>query len=143
MINSETAEHVTYHELDQYSNQLAQLLLARGLRRGDHIAVFMENQVAYFVVGWAAMRSGLYVTPINRYLTTEETAYILNDCGAKAIITSRGIAASDDLGNEVPNCSIRLSVGGGHTSYEDFEEAVSRFTTKPLAEQPVGAMMPL
>ena len=107
VINSETAEHVTYHELDQYSNQLAQLLLARGLRRGDHIAVFMENQVAYFVVGWAAMRSGLYVTPINRYLTTEETAYILNDCGAKAIITSRGIAASDDLGNEVPNCSIR------------------------------------
>ena len=142
VINSETAEHVTYHELDQYSNQLAQLLLARGLRRGDHIAVFMENQVAYFVVGWAAMRSGLYVTPINRYLTTEETAYILNDCGAKAIITSRGIAASDDLGSEAPNCSIRLSVGGGHASYEDFDEAVSRFTTKPLAEQPVGAMMP-
>lgn len=142
VINSETTEQITYRELDQRSNQLAQLLFARRLRRGDHVAIFMENQVAYFVVGWAAMRSGLYVTPINRYLTTEETAYILNDCGAKAIITSTGIAASKDLESAAPNCSIRLCVGGGHTSYEDFDEAVSGFTTKPLAEQPVGAVMP-
>ena len=41
MIIAETGETLTYKQLDDRSNQLAQLLYARGLRHGDHIAVFV------------------------------------------------------------------------------------------------------
>ena len=37
---------------------------------------------------WAAQRSGLYYTAISRYLTQDEIAYIVKDCGAKVFITS-------------------------------------------------------
>lgn len=42
-----SGEQVTYGELDERSNQLAQLMWAAGLRPGDHVAVFLENNVRY------------------------------------------------------------------------------------------------
>ena len=56
-ISATTGEVVTYAELDARSNRLAQLLWSEGLRRGDHIAVFLETHLRYFEVAWAADRS--------------------------------------------------------------------------------------
>jgi len=72
-------QRVTYRELDDRSMQLAQLLHARGLRPGDHIAIFAENHPRYYEVYWAAMRSGLYLTAVNRHLKDDEVAYLVND----------------------------------------------------------------
>ena len=74
-ISSHTGEVVTHAELDARPNRLAQLLWAEGLRRGDHLAVFLENHLRYFEVAWAAFRSGLYLTTVNRYLTAPEASY--------------------------------------------------------------------
>ena len=64
VIKAETGEVLTYRDLDDRSNRLAQFLFAQGLRRGDHIALFMENNLRYHEVVWAAMRSGLYITAV-------------------------------------------------------------------------------
>ena len=66
-INTFTGETVTYGQLDSRSNQLARLLYAEGLRRGDHASLFMENNLRYYEVVWAALRSGLYITTVNRF----------------------------------------------------------------------------
>jgi long-chain acyl-CoA synthetase len=83
-----SGEVVTYKELDDRSNQLAQLLYERGLRPGDAIAFSMENNARFLEVAWAAQRSGLYYTAASSRLTSGELEYIVNDCGAKAFITS-------------------------------------------------------
>ena len=46
-----SGEVVTYRELDERSNRLARLWHARGLRRGDHVAIVMENHVEFYDVG--------------------------------------------------------------------------------------------
>ena len=79
---------ITYRELDELSNQGAQLFRSLGLKAGDHIAFLMENRLAFMEICWAAQRSGLYYTAISRYLTQDEIAYIVRDCGAKVVITS-------------------------------------------------------
>src|SRR3954470_24894320 len=79
---------ITYRELDELSNQGAQLFRSLGLKAGDHIAFLLENRLAFMEICWAAQRSGLYYTAISRYLTQDEIAYIVNDCGAKVVITS-------------------------------------------------------
>ncbi len=66
-INAGSGEVMTYGRLNDRSNQLARLH-GQGLRRGDHIAIFMDNNLKFYEVGWAAMRSGLYITTINRSL---------------------------------------------------------------------------
>src|SRR5215475_6433907 len=79
---------ITYRELDELSNQGAHVFRKLGLKAGDHIALLMENRLAFMEICWAAQRSGLYYTAISRYLTPEEIAYIVRDCGAKVFITS-------------------------------------------------------
>ncbi|MBV9456130.1 MAG: acyl-CoA synthetase [Bradyrhizobium sp.] len=79
---------ITYRELDELSNQGAQLFHALGLKAGDHIAFLVENRLAFMEIAWAAQRAGLYYTAISHYLTRDEIAYIIRDCGAKVFITS-------------------------------------------------------
>ena len=74
---------ITYRELDELSNQGAHLFRSLGLKAGDHIAFLMENRLAFMEICWAAQRAGLYYTAISRYLTQDEIAYIVRDCGAK------------------------------------------------------------
>jgi len=79
---------ITYRELDELSNQGAHLFRKLGLKAGDHVALLMENRLAFMEICWAAQRAGLYYTAISRYLTQDEIAYIVRDCGAKVFITS-------------------------------------------------------
>jgi fatty-acyl-CoA synthase len=142
LIMAGSGEIVTYRELDERSNRLAQLLGAAGLRPGDHVAIFAENHPRYFEVFWAAARSGLYFTTVNRYLQADEAAYIVNDCGAKALIAS---GAKADVAREivplVPNCPVRLMWDGTVEGYEPYEDRVAGYPAQPLAEQPRGETM--
>src|ERR1700704_3313686 len=79
---------ITYRELDELSNQGAHLFRSLGLKAGDHIALLIENRLAFMEICWAAQRSGLYYTAISRCLTSDEIAYIVRDCGARVVITS-------------------------------------------------------
>ena len=88
LIMGTSGEVVTYGELDERSCRLARLFWDAGLRPGDHVAIFMENHPRYFEVAWAALRSGLYLTPVSSYLTPDEAAYVVNDCQARALVTS-------------------------------------------------------
>ncbi len=142
IVNSVTGEGRTYRELDDRSNRLAQLLHAQGLRRGDHMALFMENNVAYFDVVWAAMRSGLYLTAVNRYLTAEEAGYIVDDCEAKVVVSSRAMGeVAEGIPAHAPRCERWLALGGEVEGYEDLDKAMSEFPAEPLAEEPAGGFM--
>ncbi|MDT3445060.1 acyl-CoA synthetase [Pseudofrankia sp. BMG5.37] len=79
---------LTYRELDERSARFANVLAAAGLRREDGIALLAENDLHCFEVYWAALRSGLYVTPVNWHLSPSEVAYIVDDCEAAALIVS-------------------------------------------------------
>jgi long-chain acyl-CoA synthetase len=86
------AETVTYAELEDRSVRLARALRSRGIGAGDHIAILMENNRPFLEVAWAAQRSGLYYTAINAHLRPAEVRYVLDDCGAVALVTSEAMA---------------------------------------------------
>ncbi|MFT5041904.1 MAG: long-chain acyl-CoA synthetase [Hyphomicrobiaceae bacterium] len=146
VISASTGEVVTYAELDSRSNQLAQLLWSEGLRRGDHIAVFMENHLRYFEVAWAALRSGLYITTVNRYLTAPEASYIVDDCGARVLISSREVhEAAAEIPNHAKACQRFLVVDGppadASDRFEDYEASLKEHPTERLEEEPLGELM--
>ncbi|MFQ5478937.1 MAG: AMP-binding protein [Candidatus Binatia bacterium] len=137
-----TGETVTYGELDDRSNQLAQFMWNAGLRRGDHVALFMENHPRYFEVYWAAMRSGLYITTVNRYLSAEEAAYIVDDCGARLLVASAALAeVAEPMAERIPGCKLRLMTDGTRPGYEAYEDAIAAFPATPLDVQPRGETM--
>ena len=144
VIMAGSGERITYRELEDRSNRLAQLLWDAGLRRGDGVTILMENNPRYFEVFWAAMRSGLYLTSINRYLTPEEAAYIVNDSGAKALIASAALAGTaTGMLPLIPDTPVRLMADGAADGFDGYEDAVAAFPAEPLAEQPKGIRRPL
>jgi acyl-CoA synthetase (AMP-forming)/AMP-acid ligase II len=141
-IMAKTGQVVTYGELNDRSNQLAQLLRSRGLNNDDAIAICMENNASYLVATWAAQRSGLYYTAASSRLTESELQYIVEDCEAQVFITSyekRDLAAS--IRDRAPKVHTWLMVGGTIDGFEDFDEAVSSMPAEPLAEEAAGQDM--
>jgi fatty-acyl-CoA synthase len=142
VIMAGTEEIVTHGDLDERSTRLARVWHDAGLRPGDGVALFMENQPRYMEIIWAALRSGLRVTPVNRYLTASEAAYIINDCDARAIVTSSALAlVATELGSMIPGCKVRLSVDGHVYGYDSYEAALGAVSADPLEEEPLGQLM--
>ncbi len=138
-----TGETLSWADLDRRSNRLAHLFRRAGLQRGDHVALFMENQIRFMEVAWAAMRSGLYLTAINSFLTPGEVSYIVDDCGAKAFITSiakASVVAEIDFADRVV---CKLMVGARHQvdGFEDFEEVTKDLADTPIDDEALGTLM--
>src|SRR5215469_9503877 len=57
-----------------------------GVGTGDAIGMVLRNDFAFFEASYAAQRLGAYSVPINWHGKTQEIAYVLNDCGGKAVI---------------------------------------------------------
>lgn len=141
-VNATSGKTVTYQQLDDRSNQLAQLMWQQGLRKGDHISIFMENNLAFFEVVWAALRSGLYLSTVNQYLTNEEAAYIIDNSESRVLVTSNqmsGVAAN--LPALCPGVERWLMVDGAIKGYEDYTQAIANFPAENLNEEPAGSFM--
>ena len=140
VVNTQTGESLTWRDLNDKSNRVAQLLRAKGLDNGDHISLLMENHLDFFCICWAAFRSGLYVTCINRHLTAEEAAYIVNDSGSSALFASSEIPASADIPELIPDCPHRIC-RGDVSGYENFETLIETQPAVALAEEHLGDYM--
>jgi acyl-CoA synthetase (AMP-forming)/AMP-acid ligase II len=106
---------VTYREADALANRVANALLARGLRRGDRVAMFCDNSVEAYLFKFGVAKAGLTVVPINPMLAPDVIAYLLGRAEpAFAIVdavlwpkATEGFA----LAGLVPDVTIEL--GGG------------------------------
>ena len=78
----------TFEDLDKRSNQLANLLLSRGLVKGDRLCVYLSNCVAMIDLYLACTKTGIIFVPINILYRDREITHILNDADPKALVTS-------------------------------------------------------
>jgi long-chain acyl-CoA synthetase len=140
-IMAESGEVVTYRQLDERSNQGAHLFRSLGLNTGDAIACFMDNHPRYFEVIWAAQRSGLRFTCISSKLTAGEVAYIVQDCGAKALIVSPSQVEVGSLVAELVSNIDLFMVGEAIPPFQSFEGARHSMPVYPIDDQSAGAAM--
>lgn len=136
-----SGETVTYQQLDERSNQGAQLFRSLGLKTGDVIAILLENHPRFFEVAWAAQRAGLYYACISSKLTAGEIDYIMKDCEAKVLITSTGVGAVvDELPALLPGVKLFM-VGQPRAPYDSFEAAREPQPKTPIADESAGSDM--
>ena len=109
-----------------------------GLRVGDVVAMVSDNAPEAYEVYWAALRSGLYITAVNHHLSASEAAYIVNDCGAKALVVSAAKADLVEAMADLVDVPVRLAFGGAVPGCTSYDEALAAASTEPLADQPHG-----
>jgi long-chain acyl-CoA synthetase len=135
---------LSFGELNARANRLARALRRRGVDADDVVAVWCGNQAEFAETVFATVRSGVRLTPINRYLTSDEVSYILSDCDAKALVVDRAyrhVAAASLAG--APLCSTVLVVGGGQSEapFEDYETALEAESPEDLGDPSLGMTM--
>ncbi|TKT73641.1 acyl-CoA synthetase [Afipia massiliensis] len=89
--------HVTtYAELDQQSDRFAALLQAKGVRKGDRVAVFLPNCPQFHIVFFGILKLGAIHVPVSPLSRAFELAYELNDTDAEVIVALDQLAATVD-----------------------------------------------
>jgi long-chain acyl-CoA synthetase len=144
IVMATSGETVTFGEYESRCNRAAHLLRAAGLKRGDHIAVLIENSPQLLEIEGAAERTGLYFTLINTYLAPDEVAYIITNSRARLLFTSparRDVAVA--AAAQCPDLERRLITGTGDPpeGWESCDAAVAGYPDTPVPGETLGTAM--
>ncbi|MBU1008026.1 AMP-binding protein [Candidatus Dependentiae bacterium] len=82
-----TDRTLTYKELYFRSLQVAHLLKQNGITSRDHVLLYCENSVEFYIFYYAIWLRGAVAVPINIFLHEKELAYIIKDSESRAILT--------------------------------------------------------
>ncbi|KCZ86129.1 long-chain-fatty-acid--CoA ligase [Hyphomonas adhaerens MHS-3] len=134
-------ETVTFSELESRSNQCAHLLRACGLKRGDVIAILLENHPRYFEIALGAERSGIYFTGISTHLSAKEAGYIVGDSDARVLFASmKTLPAAREIVAENPDLTVFI-VDGTNAHFRDYLAERAEQSTSPIPDGSMGAPM--
>ncbi|NUS20593.1 MAG: AMP-binding protein, partial [Mesorhizobium sp.] len=112
---------LSFAVLSKRSNQVANFLRAKGLKRGDHLLLLLGNVVPLWETMLAAMKLGIVVIPATTLLTADELRDRLDRGKARAVVAAEDqVAKFASLGGEN---IVRIVVGAGSDSWLSYDEA--------------------
>ena len=69
---------ITWHVFDEKANRFANLLLSRGIKKGDKVGILMMNCLEWLPIYFGILKTGAIAVPLNFRYTSEEIEYCLN-----------------------------------------------------------------
>ncbi len=115
-------ESVSFGWFREYSNRLANALRARGVARGDRIAILLPQGRAVLAAHLAAYKLGAIAVPLAALFGVDALAYRLADSGAKVVVTNApGLAKLRRIEEPLPGLALVISTDGRDGEAEDWE----------------------
>ncbi|MCX5197671.1 AMP-binding protein [Streptomyces sp. NBC_00249] len=130
---------IDYSEADALSDSLAGYLAARGVRRGDRVAVMLQNTPQFVLAALAAWKTGAVVVPLNPMYKAAEAAHILRDSGAAALVCEER-AWTAYLGGCARDAGIRVTLTTRDQDLQTRDDP--RVFPEPAAPAPTAAPAP-
>lgn len=78
---------LTHRELKLFSSRVAANLRARGIRKGDRVALYAQNGPEFVILYLGIVRAGAVVVPVNLLINTPEIVHVLGDAGVSGVLT--------------------------------------------------------
>lgn len=141
-IETQDGAHISYGELIARAGQMANVLVARGVRPGDRIAVQVEKSVANIVLYLATVRAGAVYLPLNTAYTLNELDYFIGDAEPSLVVCDP--AKAEGLAPIAAKVKAKVETLGpdGKGSLTDAaEKASSEFTTVPRTNDDLAAIL--
>jgi crotonobetaine/carnitine-CoA ligase len=129
---------LTYGEFEERVNATASLFQEIGVGHGDRVCLFMPNCLEYLYCWFGLSSIGAIGVPINTAYKRDETAYILNDAGASALVSDWGLVdIAEQAADLAPSIEHRLLVGEGEgpTGWTRFSDALGSAPSLENASQ--------
>ena len=129
-------KRVTYSEMEDRARSLANALFTKGLKPGDCVAIHLPNCLPFVEVIHACQQAGFWFTCLHKNLKPSELSYILEDAGAKAIITHQALGEMAFSKTLQKNLLAQIAIGekNGFLDYEKLLEESPKNPIKPSKE---------
>src|SRR5579872_925490 len=109
----------SFADIDALANGVARSLIARGLQRGDRVAILSANRGEFLATYYGIMRAGLVAVPINFKFPRKTIHFILRDCGAKLVFCDSPRAADCQI-EGLTRVWFGMESKGGFAHFLDF-----------------------
>ena len=128
-----TPHEVTYRQLDERMDRVANLLMDAGVAMGDRVALSVGNRFEFIEIMFGAMRCGAVPVPLNFKLSAESLAHIVADAGCRAAFVETAVAGRSAEVVERLRIEKRWEVGDSSagqgrasTGWPDYEGALAQ-----------------
>lgn len=141
-IETQDGAHISYGDLIARAGQMANVLVARGVKPGDRVAVQVEKSVANIVLYLGTVRAGAVYLPLNTAYTLNELDYFIGDAEPSLVVCDP--AKAEGLAPIAAKVKAKVETLGpdGRGSLTDAaEKASSEFATVSRANDDVAAIL--
>jgi O-succinylbenzoic acid--CoA ligase len=114
----------SYAATDAIAARCAGALASRGIGPGDRVALLCANEPEFAFALIGVLRLGAIAVPINVREQTPELAFILAQCGAKALVFDASLLARLPAREATPRLEVRIAVGGAADDAESYDAVV-------------------
>ncbi|WP_234684272.1 malonate--CoA ligase [Bradyrhizobium monzae] len=141
-IETQDGAHISYGDLIARAGQMANVLVARGVKPGDRVAVQVEKSVANIVLYLGTVRAGAVYLPLNTAYTLNELDYFIGDAEPSLVVCdpskAEGLAP---IAAKVKAKVETLGADGKGSLTEAAEKASSEFSTVPRENDDLAAIL--
>ena len=105
---------ITWGVFDEKANRCANLLLSRGIKKGDKVAILMMNSLEWLPLYFGILKTGALAVPLNFRYTAEEIKYCLELADVDALFFGpEFIGRVEDICDQIPRVKLRFFIGDG------------------------------
>jgi len=128
---------ISYKELNQKSNQVANFLLQKGISKGDRVGVLLYNCHEYIEIYFALAKIGAILVPLNWRMAPPEISYILDDCEASYLFFGEDfLDTATHIRDNVEQVKNYTSIGEGNIYWaEDYHKTETCVSNEPAGFQ--------
>ncbi|MGX1350470.1 malonyl-CoA/methylmalonyl-CoA synthetase [Bradyrhizobium elkanii] len=141
-IETQDGAHISYGDLIARAGQMANVLVARGVKPGDRVAVQVEKSVANIVLYLATVRAGAVYLPLNTAYTLNELDYFIGDAEPSLVVCDSAEAEGLAPIAAKVNATVETLGPDGKGSLTDAaDKASSEFATVSRANDDLAAIL--
>ena len=124
-------KEITWRQFDEQANQLANLLLERGIKRDDKVGILLMNCIEWLPIYFGILRTGAIAVPLNFRYTSEEIKYALNLAEVSVLLLGPEFVdrVRETLGS-IPTVQTLLFVGDGCPEFAQSYDALLQKCSK-------------
>jgi long-chain acyl-CoA synthetase len=117
---AEFRREITWRVFDEQANQFANLLLSRGIKKGDKVAILMMNCLEWLPIYFGILKTGAVAVPLNYRYTADEIKYCLDLSETDALIFGfEFIERVETISKMIPNVKLRFFAGADCPSFAE------------------------
>ena len=111
---------MTWADFDRRANRFANLLLSRGLKKGDRVAILLMNCIEWLPIYFGILKAGCLAVPMNYRYSSDEIKYCLDLADVDVLVFGQEfISRMDAIANDIPDVKMLFYVGHDGPAYTE------------------------